>query len=354
MPHSDAASPISDVKSILKQDLNINQKIESTAPLSVIDQTNQTNTMNHRIMIAGPTASGKSSLAVMLAKWINGEIISVDSRQCYRQINVGTAKPTEKQLRDVPHHNISNLDLSEEDSAMAFHRRAMQWAEEIEGRGRTVIFCGGSTLHLQSLVRSLDDMPSSSDENIRELETTMENEGADVLFKKLKQVDPDYASGMNDRNPRRIIRALDVWMQTGKPFSHFHNDKPFEQPENMSVFATHWPRKMLHQRIEKRCDEMLENGLIEETRQLLESGYSPDLQALQTVGYRQVIQYLKGEITREQMEKDFKTATRRYAKRQITWLRRWPFLTWLSCSENSRADLLETIQQQVAADMNKG
>jgi tRNA dimethylallyltransferase len=305
-------------------------------------------------MIAGPTASGKSTLTVMLAKWINGEIISVDSRQCYRQINIGTAKPTDEQLRDVPHHNISNLDLSEEDSAMAFNGRAMSWAREIEERGRTVIFCGGSTLHLQSLIRPLDDMPSSNEENIEQLQAEIDEHGVDPLFERLQEVDPEYVSGMNDRNPRRIIRALDVWMQTGKPFSHFHNDKPFEQPENMSVFATHWPRKMLHQRIEDRCNEMLENGLVDETRQLLESGYSPDLQALQTVGYRQVIQYLNGDIGREQMEKDFKTATRRYAKRQITWLRRWPFLTWLNCSENSHEGLLETIQHQVAADMNKG
>lgn len=310
--------------------------------------------MSHRIMIAGPTASGKSTLAVMLAKWINGEIISVDSRQCYRQINIGTAKPTPEQLRDVPHYNISNLDLTEEDSAMDFHQRAMTWADDIESRERTVIFCGGSTLHLQSLVRPLDDMPSSSEDNIRELQSTIENRGVDVLFEKLKQVDPEYVGKMNDRNPRRILRALDVWMQTGKPFSHFHDNKPFEQPENMSVFATHWPRKMLHQRIEERCDNMLNNGLIEETKQILQAGYSAELQALQTVGYRQVILFLNGEISREQMEKDFKTATRRYAKRQITWLKRWPFLTWLDCSKNSRADLLETIQHQVAADVNKG
>lgn len=310
--------------------------------------------MNHRIMIAGPTASGKSSLAVKLAKRINGEIISVDSRQCYRQINIGTAKPNESQLRDVPHHNISNLDLSDDDSAMQFYTRAMLWAMEIEERGRIVIFCGGSTLHLQSLLRPLDDMPSSNDENIQALENEIDEKGIDILFEKLKQVDPAYAGKMNDRNPRRIIRALDVWMQTGQPFSHFHNDKSIKRPEHMSVFATHWPRKMLHQRIEERCDRMLANGLVEETKSLLEMGYSPELQALQTVGYRQIIEFLNGDIDREQMEKDFKTATRRYAKRQITWFRRWPFLTWLNCDENSEEDLLETIQQQVAADMNKG
>lgn len=310
--------------------------------------------MNHRIIIAGPTASGKSALAVKLAKWINGEIISVDSRQCYRQINIGTAKPSEEQMRDVRHYNISNLDLDEEDSAMDFHSRAMEWAGDIEERGRTVIFCGGSTLHLQSLVRPLDDMPSSNPDNIQKLEAVLEEKGVETLFEKLKEADPEYAKKMDGMNHRRIIRALDVWIQTGKPFSHFHSGKSFEQPKNMSVFALHWPRKMLHQRIEKRCDYMLVNGLVEETKQILEAGYSPELQALQTVGYRQVIQFLNGEISREQMEKDFKTATRRYAKRQITWLRRWPFLTWLDSSKNSEADLLESIQQQVAADVNKG
>jgi len=309
---------------------------------------------NHRIIIAGPTASGKSSLAARLAMQIGGEIISVDSRQCYQQINIGTAKPTKKQLEAVPHFNISNLDLNQDDSAMQFYDRAMKWTDEIERRGRTVVYCGGSTLHLQSLVRPLDDLPSSSPKNIEQLENELEQHGVETLFKKLQEVDPKYAAGMDGQNHRRIIRALDVWMQTGKPFSHFHSDKPFEQPENTSVFALHRPRKKLHQRIEKRCDEMIEKGLVEETKSILESGYSPELQALRTVGYKQVIQYQQGEINHEQMVKDFKTATRRYAKRQITWLRRWPFVSWLDAGENSSEKLVERIQQQVAADMNKG
>lgn len=305
-------------------------------------------------MIAGPTASGKSSLAVSLAQQIGGEIISVDSRQCYRQIHIGTAKPSQKQLDAVPHFNISNLDLHQEDSAMQFHSRAKEWAAEIEERGNTVIYCGGSTLHLQSLIRPLDDLPASSQKNIEQLEKELEQTGVEALFAKLQKVDPEYAGGMDGTNHRRIIRALDVWMQTGKPFSYFHSDKPFERPPQMSVFALHWPRKMLHQRIEKRCDEMIKNGLVKETKSILEKGYSPELQALRTVGYKQVIQHLQGNIEHEQMVKDFKTATRRYAKRQITWLRRWPFLNWLDRSENSEEELIETIQQQVAADMNKG
>ncbi len=305
-------------------------------------------------MIAGPTASGKSSLAVSLAQKIGGEIISVDSRQCYKQINIGTAKPDEKQLEAIQHFNISNLDLNLDDSAMQFYDRAMEWAEEIEQRGKTVIFCGGSTLHLQSLVRPLDDLPSSNSKNIEQLEEKLQKEGVASLYEMLKNVDPDYASGVDGTNHRRIIRALDVWMQTGKPFSGFHSKTSFERPANMSVFALHWPRKTLHQRIELRCDQMIENGLIEEVKEILKQGYSPDLQALQTVGYKQVIQYLNGEISYEQMVKDFKTATRRYAKRQITWLRRWPFVKWLDRSDMSEQELIETIQQQVAADMNKG
>lgn len=310
--------------------------------------------MKHRIIIAGPTASGKSSLAVSLAIEMGAEIISVDSRQCYRQINTGTAKPTQAQLKAVRHFNISNLNLDEDDSAMSFYDRAMDWAEEIEARGNTVIFSGGSTLHLQSLVRPLDNLPESDPENIQQLEKEMKMGGVDLLFKKLQQKDPIYAKKMDGTNHRRIIRALDVWMQTGKPFSSFHTKSSFEQPENMSIFALHWPRKTLHSRIEQRCDEMLEKGLVDETKSILKEGFSPGLQALQTVGYKQVIQYLEEEISYEQMVKDFKTATRRYAKRQITWLRRWPFVNWLNCAKNSETELLETIQQRVAADMNKG
>lgn len=306
--------------------------------------------MDKRIIIAGPTASGKSSLAVELALRMDGEIISADSRQCYRQINIGTAKPTDEQLSLVPHHNISILDLEEEDSAQAFYERCTAWISEIEKRGKTAIIAGGSTLHLQSLVRPFDDLPSSSEKNIKTLQQQLNENGTGFLYEKLKSVDPDYAESMDGQNQQRIIRALDVWMQTGKPFSSFHSNREFEEPEGYTVFALHWPRKMLHRRIEQRCDEMLKAGLMDETKSLLDAGFSKNLQSLQTVGYRQVIQFLNGEIGREQMEKDFKTATRRYAKRQITWLRRWPFVIWLDASENSIEMLASQVQEQVAAD----
>ncbi|MEX2456863.1 MAG: tRNA (adenosine(37)-N6)-dimethylallyltransferase MiaA [Balneolaceae bacterium] len=310
--------------------------------------------MMNRIMIAGPTCSGKSSLAVSLAQEIGGEIISVDSRQCYRQINVGTAKPSKDQLEAVPHYNISNLNLDAEDSAQKFYKRALAWSDEIEQKGNRVIYVGGSTLHLQSLVKPFDELPSSNQQNLDSLEREMKKKGIDALFEKLKEVDPEYAHKMDGKNYQRIFRALDVWMQTGKPFTSFHLNDSFTQPENISVFGLHWPRKMLHQRINKRCNEMIENGLIQETEQILDEGFSQNLQALQTVGYKQVIQYLNKEIDHDQMIKDFKTATRRYAKRQITWFRRWPFLEWLDRSTHTEPELIERIKQQVAADSQKG
>lgn len=308
----------------------------------------------NRIMIAGPTCSGKSSLAVSLAKEIGGEIISVDSRQCYRQINVGTAKPSEEELDTVPHYNISNLDLDEEDSAQKFYQRALAWSDEIEQRGKRVIYAGGSTLHLQSLVKPFDEVPSSNQRNLDSLEREMEKKGIVTLFERLKQVDPEYSDKMDGKNYQRIFRALDVWMQTGKPFSSFHSYDSFTKPKNISVFGLHWPRKMLHQRINERCDDMIENGLVRETEQILDEGFSQNLQALQTVGYKQVIQYLNKEIDYDQMMKDFKTATRRYAKRQITWFRRWPFLEWLDRSNHTELELIERIKHQVAADSQKG
>ena len=296
-----------------------------------------------RIIIAGPTASGKSSLAVSLAEEIDGEIISVDSRQCFKRIDIGTAKPSKEQLQKIPHYNISVLDLDEEDSVDDFKDRSDQYTAEIESKDKTVIYCGGSTLHLQSLIQPLDDIPGANPENIEMLNQKTEEEGLGHLFEKLEEVDPEYAQKMDGLNRQRIIRALDVWHQTGKPFSSFHSDNPVTLPENMLFFALNHPRKNLHERISKRTDQMIEAGLIEETKQLLEEGIDRNLQAFNTVGYKQVIQFLEGKISKDQMVKDIKTATRRYAKRQITWLRRWPFVEWLSTHKKMDEEAVKEI-----------
>lgn len=310
--------------------------------------------MKKRIIIAGPTASGKSSLAIQLAKLIDGEIISADSRQCYRILDIGTAKPSEDDLADIRHHNISILDPAESDTAAAFRIRALQAAEEIERRGHTAIFCGGSTLHLQSLIKPLDNLPEANEQNLDTLKKREENEGIEALYSTLLKHDPAYAESMDGMNRQRIYRALDVWMQTGKPFSSFHTHEKTILPENYFFFALHHPRKFLHDRISKRTDAMLDDGLVDETQSILMQGYSPELQSLLTVGYRQVIQYLQGDISYEKMVKDIKTATRRYAKRQITWLRRWDFVNWLDMSRLCEEEAADYISAQVAADANKG
>lgn len=300
-----------------------------------------------RIIIAGPTASGKSSLAVSLAEKIGGEIISVDSRQCFKRIDIGTAKPSKDQLKKIPHYNISVLDFDEEDSVADFKERSDQYKSEIESKGKRVIYCGGSTLHLQSLIQPLDDIPDANPENIEMLNQTVEEKGLKHLFKKLEEVDPEYAGKMDGLNRQRIIRALDVWHQTGKPFSSFHSDDPVTLPENMLFFALNHPRKILHERISKRTDQMIEEGLVEETNNLLEKGFDRNLQAFNTVGYKQAIQFLDGDISREQMIKDIKTATRRYAKRQITWLRRWPFVEWFNMHEKTEEEaIIEILDAQ--------
>lgn len=310
--------------------------------------------MKNRIFIAGPTASGKSSLAIALALETGGEIISVDSRQCYKKIDIGTAKPDKDQLNLVPHHNISILDLNQRDTVADFRQRALSSAEEIEARGHIVIFCGGSTLHLKSLIQPLDDLPAANKNHVEQLQQRADSDGLDSLYRELQNVDPDYADRMDGLNRQRIIRALDIWMQTGKPFSSFHTNHEPSLPEHYHFFILHHPRKVLHRRIEKRTEAMIEQGLVEETESILQAGYSPGLQALNTVGYKQAIQFLNGEITHEQMTEKIKTATRRYAKRQITWLRKWEFAEVINRHTKNEQECVQYIQQQVAAKLQKG
>lgn len=303
-----------------------------------------------RIMIAGPTAAGKTSLSIRLAEELNGEIISADSRQCYRYLDIGTAKPTEKELERVPHHNISIFDLNKKDSVAAFKSRSDGYSKEIESNGKTVIYCGGSTLHLQSILKPLDDIPRSNPENLRVLGKKADEKGVEALFDELQTVDPDYAKKMDGFNRQRIIRALDVWMQTGKPFSSFHSNQDIQLPDNLLVFLVDHPRQILHERISDRTDKMIDLGLLNEVRMILDKGYDKNIQSLRTVGYSEAISHLMGEISFDKMVTDIKTSTRRYAKRQLTWFRRWPFMHRLNCADLNEDQLLNEVLQKVAAN----
>ncbi len=296
-----------------------------------------------RIILLGPTASGKTELSLQLGEELGTSIISADSRLCFSMMDIGTAKPSKEELARVPHYNISNLSLDEEDSAIKFNRRAEAWEKEILSKSEHVIYAGGSTLHLTGLIQPFQEIPDSNKENIEKLNRQIEEEGIESLYNQLIEVDPDYIPKMDGMNRQRIIRALDVWMQTGKPFSSFHNDEDLAPDENTIIFGLHHPREKLYDRINQRVDLMIEAGLVEEVRTILDSGFSKDLQALQTVGYREVISHFDGEFDREIMIEKIKTNTRRYAKRQLTWFRRWDFIEWLDADSLSVKEMKNQI-----------
>lgn len=302
-----------------------------------------------RIILLGPTAVGKTELSLQVAEELGVPIISVDSRQCYKHLDIGTAKPSPEELKRVKHYNISNLELNETDSVQAFFERAEAWEKKILSDHDHSFFVGGSTLHLQSLIRPIDDIPSSNEENIQIVDSQIEADGLETVYEKLKSVDPDYIKTMDGLNRQRIIRALDVWMQTGRPFSSFHTHSEFTLPENTVVFGLERDRQNLYERINQRVESMIEQGLIAETQQVLEMGYSKNLQPLNAVGYREIISVLNSEMELDEAIKNIKTQTRRYAKRQLTWFRRWDFINWLPADEKNIEELKENMLSHLAA-----
>ncbi|OAN61253.1 tRNA (adenosine(37)-N6)-dimethylallyltransferase MiaA [Balneola sp. EhC07] len=302
-----------------------------------------------RIILLGPTASGKTELSLQVAEELGIPIISVDSRQCYKHLDIGTAKPSEKELQRVEHYNISNLELDEPDSVQAFSERAEAWEKEILNSSDHSFFVGGSTLHLQSLIRPIEDIPSANEENITEIESQIDKEGIEPVYNKLNSVDPEYVKTMDGMNRQRIIRALDVWMQTGKPFSSFHSNQKFELPDDTLVFGLQRDRQSLYDRINQRVDNMIEEGLVAETQKVLDMGYSKDLQPLNAVGYREMIAVLEGKMELDKAIEKIKTQTRRYAKRQLTWFRRWDFIEWLPADEKKPEELKEILLSRLAA-----
>jgi len=296
-----------------------------------------------RIILLGPTASGKTELSLQLAEELKTSIISADSRQCFSMMDIGTAKPTKEEIARVPHFNISNLSLDDDDSAIKFNRRAEAWEKQILANSDHVIYAGGSTLHLTGLIQPFQDIPDSNKEIIAQLNQRIEEEGVESLFNQLKEVDPNYIPKMDGMNRQRIIRALDVWMQTSKPFSSFHNDEDLKPDENTLVFGLQFPREKLYDRINRRVELMIESGLEEEIQTILDSGFSKDLQALQTVGYREVISHFENEFDHDTMIDKIKINSRRYAKRQLTWFRRWDFIHWLDADSMSVEEMKKTI-----------
>lgn len=307
-----------------------------------------------KIILLGPTAVGKTSLSLKLAAFFNAPIISADSRQCYKYLNIGTSKPTFEELCQARHYNISCLDLNQQDSAAAFLKRTEIWEKKLTAQHPVIIYCGGSTLHLRVLIEPFDDLPKADQENIRSLEKQIDTNGIEALYEKLHSVDPNYADKIDGLNQPRIVRALDVWMQTGKPFSSFHtkSQHSITPDKNTMVFGLHRERQKLYTRINKRAEIMLTKGLIKETDHILSLGYSPELQSLNTVGYKQAIEYLNGTMDKQEVLRQMQTKTRRYAKRQLTWFRRWNFINWLDLDRNTEKSACTKIINLVEDQLN--
>ncbi|PSQ88952.1 MAG: tRNA (adenosine(37)-N6)-dimethylallyltransferase MiaA [Bacteroidetes bacterium QS_8_64_10] len=281
------------------------------------------------LTITGPTGVGKTALSLEAAERLDAEIISADSRQVYREINIGTATPSEEERRGVPHHFVNERSLDDPLSAGAFADEANERIRRIRERGHEPLVVGGSTLYVLALQQGLADIPDVEDAVRRRLEERLEEEGREALFDELKRVDPEAAEGMDATKTQRLTRALEVYHGTGRPISYYWENQP-EPPFQYRTFVLNRDRQTLYDRIERRVNRMLERGLLDEVRRVREAGYDPDdCRALRTIGYRAPLRHLRGAIDYDEMVRLVKRNSRRYAKKQLTWFRRFDEYTWL-------------------------
>ena len=287
------------------------------------------------LVLVGPTASGKTEISIHLARALGGEILSADSRQVYRYMDIGTAKPPPEIRQAVPHHFVDLLLPDEEFSAGVFGPEGREVIGEILARGRRPIVVGGSGLYVRSLIDGIFSGPGRNRDLRTLLERKAEAGGVGDLLEELRTVDPESAAKVDPTKPRRIIRALEVYHTTGEPLSLLQRrNRP--RVEFVPVqFGLEWDRETLYERIDRRCASMLEDGLLREVEDLDRRGYRPPLNALNTVGYAEAFAYRRGDISYAEMLRLFRRNSRRYAKRQLTWFRSDSRVHWISMSEKS-------------------
>ncbi len=283
------------------------------------------------IILTGPTAAGKTALSVKLAKRIGGEIISADSMQVYRGMDIGSAKATKDEMRDVRHHLIDVLDPSEPFNVVAFKEMAKAAMDEIYAAGHIPVVAGGTGFYIQALLYDIDFTENDGDLAYRrELEALAEKEGAGILHERLKAVDPESAGAIHANNIRRVIRALEFYEKTGQKISrHNETERAKESPYNFAYYVLDMKRELLYKRIEERVDRMMEDGLLAEVKALKERGCTRDLVSMQGLGYKEILAYLDGECDLAEAVRVIKRDTRHFAKRQITWFKRERDVTWI-------------------------
>ncbi|MBE7027498.1 MAG: tRNA (adenosine(37)-N6)-dimethylallyltransferase MiaA [Ruminococcaceae bacterium] len=294
------------------------------------------------IIIGGPTATGKTRLSVALAKKFGGEIISADSVQIYKNLDIGSAKPTKEEMEEIPHYMIDIISPDDSFSVCDFVTRAKSHIRDISARGKLPIIVGGTGLYISSLVDNVSFSEAETDYNLRcELLKKAENIGTQALHGELYKIDPESAERIHPNNIKRVVRALEIYYLTGKTMTQQNAlSKTIESPYDCKMYALSSERSLIYDRINRRVDIMVENGLIDEVSSLLASGVTRDMQSMQAIGYKEIISYIEGEITKDEAIDKVKQNSRRYAKRQLTWFGRDERYRWLDIAKDIDIDTL--------------
>ena len=295
------------------------------------------------VFIVGPTAVGKTSIAIALAKAFDAEIISADSMQIYRGMDIGTAKPSASQLKEVPHHLINLLSLDETFSAAKFKSMAERIISEIQMRSRVPLVVGGTGLYVKTLTEGIFEGPSADWEYRAKLQSEEEKHGSGHLYEELSRIDPISAQRIKQNDMRRIIRALEIYYLTGKQISELQTEWEINKPD-ITIIGLEMERRHLNERINERVDEMFSKGLIDETKRLLDAGIESNHTAMQAIGYKEVIGYIHGKYPIEHALELLKRNSRRYAKRQLTWFRRDNRIKWFNVGTKLFDELLYKIR----------
>ena len=298
------------------------------------------------VILTGPTAVGKTALSIELAKKINGSIISADSMQVYRHMDIGSAKVKPEEMNGVKHYLIDEFEPDEEFHVVKFVERAKEHLEEIYAEEKIPIIAGGTGFYIQALLYDIDFTEQECDEAYRaELEQLAAEKGKEYLYEILKEVDPEYAQIVHFNNVKRVIRALEYHKETGHKLSeHNKEQRQKDSPYNFAYFVLYHDREVLYDRINRRVDLMMEDGLLEEVKGLIEEGYTKDLVSMQGLGYKEFFDYFNGEMSLEETVDKVKRDTRRFAKRQLTWFRREKEVVWLNKKEyEQEKNLLDSV-----------
>ncbi len=303
------------------------------------------------IVITGPTSVGKTENSIKLAKALNGEIISADSMQVYRHMDIGTAKITQEEMDGVPHHLIDCLEPTEEFNICLFKEMATKAIDDILSRGKTPIIVGGTGFYIQAVLKDVDFSEEDGDNQVRvELQRLADENGPEFMHKMLSEIDPKASEAIHANNVKRVIRAIEFYKLTGQKISeHNETESQKESPYDYMYFVINNDRDVLYQRIEDRIDIMLRDGLVDEVRRLKEMGCTRDMVSMKGLGYKEILSYLEGEISYDEAVYILKRDTRHFAKRQITWFKREKDVIWMNYPDfdNSKEKMLEAMLSMI-------